>query len=155
MAFEEITNSIKGFTENTQDYVKVSSEYYKLSLFKNGMKALVGTADLALKIIFGIFSLLFISVGVAVYINFQIDSSFTGYFIVGAFYLIIVILVSLLARKPLEKMFLEKYSKAAFNEDINSTQNKEVIAQSEPVVAKTPHTSEQVTPLKTVSNESI
>lgn len=117
MAFEKLTNNLKGLTDNGQDYVKVTAEYYKLSFFKKGMKGMVGAANLGLRATFGLIFLLFISVGVAIVISESIGSASAGYFIVGGFYFLIFILVFAFAKKPLEKYLLEKYSKMAFSDD--------------------------------------
>lgn len=117
MAFEKLTNNLKDLNESGQDFVKISAEYYKLSLFKNGMMGLIGGAVLALRATFALISLLFISVGLAIVIGDSLDSASLGYFIVGGIYLIIFILIFLFAGKPLERMLLIKFSKIAFTED--------------------------------------
>lgn len=117
MAFEQITNSLKGLTDNTQDYVKISSEYYKLKLFKNGMKSLVGIANLIIRSTFGILCLLFLSIGLAIYISDQMNNASSGYFIVAGSYFAIFIVILFFAKKPLEKMLLEKYSKMLYEQE--------------------------------------
>ena len=59
MAFEKLTDNLKGLTDNGQQYAKVTAEYYKLSLFKNGMRGLVSAANMALRATFGLLALLF------------------------------------------------------------------------------------------------
>lgn len=117
MAFEKLTENIKGLTSNTQEYVKHSSEYYKLKIFKNSMKGLIGVANVALRATFGLICLLFLSVGVAIVISEAMDSPSAGYFIVGAFYFVVFILVFIFAKKPIERYLLLKYSKMVFNDD--------------------------------------
>lgn len=122
MAFEQITNSIKEVTDQTQDYVKVSTEYYKLSIFRNGMKGLVGAANLMIRGTVGILCLLFLSIGLAIYISEKMGHASAGYFIVGAVYFVIFILVVVFVKKPLEKKLLEKYSKMALNQEESNKQ---------------------------------
>lgn len=134
MAFEQITNSIKGLTDNTQDYVKVTSEYYKLSLFRNGMKGLVGTANLVIRGTFGILCLVFLSIGLAIYISNQMDNSSAGYFIVAGGYFIIFLLITFFAKKPLERMLLEKYSKMVYDQEkMNVNETAVAIHQASPL----------------------
>lgn len=117
MAFEKLTNNLKGLTDNGQEYAKVTAEYYKLSLFKNGMRGLVSSANLALRATFGLIAMMFFSIGLSIVIGESLDSLSVGFFIVGGIYLVIFFLVFLFAAKPLETMLLKKYSKLAFSDD--------------------------------------
>ncbi|AWH73750.1 hypothetical protein DCS32_06145 [Dokdonia sp. Dokd-P16] len=117
MAFEKLTNNLKGLTDNGQEYAKVTAEYYKLSLFKNGMRGLVSGANLALRATFGLIAMMFFSIGLSIVIGESLDSLSAGFFIVGGIYLVIFFLIFLFAAKPLETMLLKKYSKLAFSED--------------------------------------
>ncbi len=117
MAFEKLTDNLKGLTDNGQQYAKVTAEYYKLSLFKNGMRGLVSAANMAIRATFGLLALLFLSIGLAIVIGDALDSASKGYFIVGGIYIVIFLLIFLFAGKPLERMLLTKYSKMAFSDD--------------------------------------
>ncbi|TVZ52641.1 phage holin family protein [Dokdonia sp. Hel_I_53] len=115
MAFEKLTNNLKGLTDNGQEYANHTAEYYKLSLFKNGMKGLIGAANLGMRVTIALISLVFISIGIAIVINESLNSLSAGYFIVGAFYFLVFILVFVFAAKPVERMLLTKFSKIAFS----------------------------------------
>jgi len=117
MAFEKLTNNLKGLTDNGQEYAKVTAEYYKLSVFKNGMQGLVGAANLGIRATFGLIAMMFFSIGLAIVIGESLDSLSSGFFIVGGGYLVIFFLILLFAAKPLETMLLKKYSKLAFSKD--------------------------------------
>ena len=117
MAFEKLTNNLKDLTDNGQQYAKVTAEYYKLSLFKNGMRGLVSAANLGLRATFGLIALMFFSIGLAIVIGESLESLSSGFFIVGGGYLVIFLLIFLFVAKPLETMLLKKYSKLAFSDD--------------------------------------
>ncbi len=117
MAFEKLGNNIKDLSGNTQEYIKITAEYYKLSLFKNSMKGIIGIAKLTIRGVFGLLFLVFTSIGLAIYIGEQMDHASAGYFIIGGIYLVIFILIFLFASKPLERFLLEKYSKMVFSEE--------------------------------------
>lgn len=138
MAFEKLTNNLKGLTDNTQQYAKTTAEYYKLRLFKNGMKGLIGVANLTLRATFGLLFLLFVSIGLAIYIGEQMESASAGYFIVGGFYFLIFLLIFAFAAKPIEKMLLEKYSKMAFKN--NSTIEEDAIVAASQATPASPVT---------------
>lgn len=129
MAFEQLTNHIKGVSDNTQSFVKNNAEYYKLVAFKHGMKALIGVATLTIRGIFGLIFLMFLSVGVALLIGERMESASTGFFIVGSFYFLIFILIVAFAKKPLEQFLLEKYSKVAFADDMEGDINEAIVAK--------------------------
>lgn len=123
MAFEKLTNNLKGLTDNGQEYAKVTADYYKLSLFRNGMKAVVNATNVTLKATFAIIAAMFFSIGFAILIGELLESPSVGFFIVGGFYLILFLLVIVFAGKSIEKMLLKKYSKIAFSDDALSDED--------------------------------
>lgn len=117
MAFEQLTDNLKGLSDNTQDYVATSAEYYKLNAFKYSMKALTGIATLSIRGVFVLIFLMFFSVGIAFLIGEHMENSSSGFFIVGGFYFLIFILIVAFGKKPLEQLVIEKCSKIVFEED--------------------------------------
>ncbi len=129
MAFERLTNNLKGLTDNGQEYLKISKDYYKLRLFKHSMKALIGVATLTIRGIFGLIFLLFISVGVAIALSQYFENAAAGFFLVGGFYLLVFLLIYFFAKDPMEKMLLEKYSKMAFAKETLLAQQEVILTQ--------------------------
>lgn len=120
MAFEQLTDNLKNLTNHTEDFTKNTAAYYKLSAFKYTMKAVTETVTLSMRSFLFLLFLLFFSVGFALLIGEHLESTSAGYFIVGGFYFVVFLLVFAFAKKPIERIILEKYSKIAFTEDANS-----------------------------------
>ncbi|RMB63208.1 hypothetical protein EAX61_02095 [Dokdonia sinensis] len=139
MAFEKLTDNIKELTSNTEQYIKTSAEYYKLSIFRNSMKGLIGFANVAIRATFALIALLFISVGVAIIIGESMENASAGYFIVGAFYVVVFLLIFAFAKKPIEKMLLMKYSKMAFNEKMSETTVTTAVTQPKSTIHESVH----------------
>ncbi|OAB80246.1 hypothetical protein [Cochleicola gelatinilyticus] len=117
MAFETISENIKGVSTKTQDYIESMAEYYKLLLFKSTMKGAISLVNL---LIFGsifLFVLLFISIAAAFLIGNELGKVSYGFFIVGAFYGIILLLLFIFGRPLIEKNLLIKFSKLLYDEN--------------------------------------
>ena len=116
MAFEKLSNSLNELNQNLQAFANTNAEYYKLQFFKQAMS---GATSLVLFLILG--ALLFIgffilSIAVAIAISEAIGSPSAGYFIVAGFYLVLIILILVFGKKPLEKFMLQKISRKFFND---------------------------------------
>ncbi|HSI70101.1 MAG TPA: phage holin family protein [Gillisia sp.] len=116
MAFEKLTNSINDLKENIQAFKQSSAEYYKLSLYKGIVKGAISMVNALLMGFLGLFALLFLSIAVAVYLSNILDSPSAGYFIVGGFYLLLLILILVFGRKFIKKTILVKSSRSFFND---------------------------------------
>lgn len=116
MAFEKLTNSIDDLKENIQAFKQSSAEYYKLSLYKGIVKGSISLVNALLMGFFGLFALLFLSIAVAVYLSNVLESPSAGYFIVGGFYLLLLILILVFGRKFIKKTILVKSSRSFFND---------------------------------------
>lgn len=116
MAFEKLTNSINDLKENIQAFKHSSTEYYKLKLYKGIVKGAISMIVAVLMGFLGLFTLLFLSIAVAVYLSNILESPSAGYFIVGGFYLLLLILLLVVGRKYIEKKVLVKSSRSFFND---------------------------------------
>ncbi|MAP55675.1 phage holin family protein [Altibacter sp.] len=117
MAFERLTNSLDRISDKFQEYGISTAEYYKLRLFKSSMKGAISLVNL---LVFGsifLFVLLFLSVGVAFLIGNSIGTVSVGFFIVGAFYGVILMLMYAFGRKTIERKMLYKFSVLLYDED--------------------------------------
>ncbi|MAN58284.1 MAG: hypothetical protein CMC08_00430 [Flavobacteriaceae bacterium] len=117
MAFGGITQNIQNATDKTQEYINNTAEYYKLRLFKSTMKGAISLVNLLIIGSILLLILTFLSVGVAIWIGNAVDSRAAGYFIVGGFYVVILVLLLVFGRKAIEKYLLIKFSKLVFDDD--------------------------------------
>ncbi|WP_300433682.1 phage holin family protein [Christiangramia sp.] len=115
MAFEKLSDSVDDLNNNIQSYLKSNSEYYKLRAFKQGMK---GATALVRFLIMGFLlsvAGIMLSFAIAIVISQAIGIPSSGYFIVGGFYIIILVLIYIFGKEPIEKLILRKFSKSVFN----------------------------------------
>lgn len=116
MAFEKLSNNVDDLNHNIQAFLQSNAEYYKLKAFKQGMK---GATSLVRFLIMGfLLSIagIMLSFAIAIIISQAIGVPSSGYFIVGGFYLIVGILIFIFGKEPIEKLILQKFSKAVFND---------------------------------------
>lgn len=116
MAFEEISNNLDGIKTHIQAYASSTAEYYRLRAFKQGMK---GATSLVRFLVLGFLLCvcgIMLSFALAIVISQSIGVPSSGYFIVGGFYLVIFILFFIFGKEPTEKLILQKFSRAVFNE---------------------------------------
>lgn len=116
MAFEKLTNSIDELKENIQAFAQSNAEYYKLQIFKSSAKGGSALVRFVLLFIFGLLAIVLLSVALAIVIGEALENASAGYFIVGGFYVLLCILVLVFGKKPLDKLFLTKLSKAFFGD---------------------------------------
>lgn len=115
MAFEQLSDSVDDLNTNIQSFIHSSSEYYKLKAYKQGMK---GATTLVRFLIIGFLlfiALIMLSFALAIVISEAIGEPSSGYFIVAALYIIIGVVIFIFGKEPIEKLILEKSSKAIFN----------------------------------------
>ncbi len=86
----------KGVSElfvKIKDYISTTIELKKLTLIEKVAVGVGSLVSLMIVAIFGLFFLVFLSIGCSVYLCTVLDSSFAGYFIVALFYLIIALII--------------------------------------------------------------
>tara|TARA_R100001369_G_scaffold85625_1_gene119436 strand:- start:4877 stop:5302 length:426 start_codon:yes stop_codon:yes gene_type:complete len=124
MAFDRLTESLQTVSDKFQEYGTSTAEYYKLRLFKSSMKGAVSLVNLLVFGSFFLFVLLFISIGVALWLGIVMESSFAGFLIVGGFYGLVTLFLILFGRKMIERSLLLKFSKVLYDEDDISPKNQ-------------------------------
>ncbi len=113
---EQIGDNVDEMNDNIQAYIKSTIEYYKLDLYKKSMKGVVSATRTLLLSGVALLVLFFISFAVAVLIGEETGSPSIGFFIVGGFYLLVMLLIAIFGRKTLERIILTSTSKNIFND---------------------------------------
>ncbi|TVZ26313.1 putative superfamily III holin-X [Gillisia sp. Hel_I_86] len=116
MAFEKLTNSIHDLNENIRDLAKSTAEYYKLDLYKKIIMGVISLVNMMLLGFICLIALFFISIAVALAIGTALEKPSAGFYIVGAFYALIFVVIWIFGKKPIEKIILIKSSRTFFND---------------------------------------
>ena len=117
MAFEKLSNSIDELNDNVRAFTHSNAEYYKLLIFKQTTKSAI-LLVMFLIVAFALSTAVaFLSLGVAFAISAALDQPSSGFFIVGGFYLVVIVLFVIFGKKPLSKFMLKKFSGEIFNEE--------------------------------------
>lgn len=116
MAFEKLTNSIQDLNESIKALGKSSAEYYKLDIYKKITKGIIGAINGVLLVCLGFFMLLFLSIAVAIHISTAMEIPSVGFYIVGGFYLLLIILLMVFGKDYIKKTVLVKSSRKFFND---------------------------------------
>jgi hypothetical protein len=90
-------------SQDTKDVIKNSIEFYRLDLLKKTALSIVTGGRFVLIIGILILVLSFVSLGFAFLIGNTLGSVSYGFFIIGGFYVIVLIIVSIFGKKLLEK----------------------------------------------------
>ena len=136
MSFKTLSENLEDSGDKAQEYVKNTVEYYKLRTFKTVTKGAISLVNFLILGIILLLVLLFVSIGVALLLNNALDTSYAGYFIVAGFYIILIVLLVVFGKKPLERSLLIKFSDIFFDNDddpepdvstqiMNNQENKE------------------------------
>lgn len=117
MAFKSLTESLNKVVDRIEDYGLSTAEYYKLRLFKSAMKGAISLVNLLVFGSLSLFVMLFISVGAAFWLGTFFEHSYVGFFLVGAFYGVLLILMYIFGRAIMESRLLHKFSSLLYDED--------------------------------------
>ena len=117
MSIFNISEKINNLTTDIRAYIDSSTEYFKLDIFSKLMKGAVSLVNLLVIGSILLVFLLFISVAVAINIGEALESLSSGYYIVGGFYFLVLILLLIFGKPLITKIVLTKYSKIFFNEN--------------------------------------
>ncbi len=105
----------EGLFDRAKDYINTSIELKKLGAIQSVVKSVGGIASGFVLLIVGIFFLMFLSIAVGLYLGALLTSMYLGFFIVAAFYLILVILVVLIGKNyiqnPVTNLLIRKIFK--------------------------------------------
>lgn len=113
MAFEELKQDLIDAEADMRSYMENSEEYLRLKIFKILMRYVTSTAQFLLIGSGIIFSFFFFSLGASLAISEALDSYYTGFIIIGAFYTVISMLFYVF-RERLHTPILKKFSKYYF-----------------------------------------
>lgn len=81
------------------------------------MKGLVSASYKMILGFFFLIALLFLSVAAAMYIGKLLNDYALGCLVIGGFYILLMIILSIVLKKPLERFLISKASKQFFSDD--------------------------------------
>ena len=113
MAFVEFKEDLMGAEADMRSYIETSDEYLRLRIFKVIMYHVTGITQFLLISIGFVFALFFLSFAACLALSETLNSYFSGFIIVGGFYMVIGILVFVF-REKLNGPLLKKFSKYYF-----------------------------------------
>ncbi len=118
-----IKENFEDLSTTAQDYIESSIAYYRLDFFKKATKVAADSAHKLIIAFFLLIALLFLSVALSIYLGVLLDSVALGYFIVGAFYLIVMVVCAVTMKPILQKIILTRASISFFNDKKDSSIN--------------------------------
>lgn len=113
---KSINENFKEFNVAGQEYIEASIAFHKLDLFKKTIKGVISGSYKLIIAFFFLTALIFLSVAAAIFIGEMLESVAIGYLIVGGFYLLLMLILSLFLKPFLEKTILRSASKQFFND---------------------------------------
>ena len=116
MAFDKLKENTENIQDQAQAYFESTASYYKLWGFKVAMKSTTMILKFTLILLCITMVLLFGSIATALAIGSYYDSYAIGFLIVGGFYLVATLLLSLVKDKVIEGPILAKFSEIFFND---------------------------------------
>ncbi|WP_306351219.1 competence protein [Flavobacterium sp. '19STA2R22 D10 B1'] len=116
MAFEKIKENTQNIQDQAKGFLDSNISYYKLWLFKVGMKSTTMMLKIFLLSIMLSMVLLFFSIAAALAIGYALDNFAYGFLIMGVLYLIVSIIIYYVKDKIVEGPILEKFSEFFFND---------------------------------------
>lgn len=112
MVFEAFTKNLENILEDLKSYCNSSIKYYKLKVLKKIVNAISSTIKVLLCMVLLIFLIFFFSIAAGILIGRCMDSYVCGFFIVGLFYslllLIVILFGKMMIRRPLRKRLAKK-----------------------------------------------
>lgn len=114
-----IGNHFENLSQDTKDAINNSIKYYKLDLLKKTALSLIIGGQFVLKIGILVLVLFFVSIGLSFLIGNKLGTVSYGFFAVGGFYLFVLIIISLIGKKLLEKPVFKLLNKILhLNDDL-------------------------------------
>jgi uncharacterized membrane protein YqjE len=101
---------IEGLVHNITGYVETKVELFKIEIREEVARVTSTALMVALVILFALLALLFVSFGLASYLNSQYESMHLGHWIVGGIYILLGLILLIFRRKiahSFEKYLLE------------------------------------------------
>jgi hypothetical protein len=91
---EEEKTKIEDLVDHLKEYMSTSFEIVKLKAIEKGVTVASSTAAVMVSSVLFLFSLLFLSAGLALYLGNALGNSFYGFLIVGGIYLLLGIVIN-------------------------------------------------------------
>lgn len=110
----------KGLNEiisRLKTYLNTRMQLGKLTLIEKGVLLFANLITDGLVLLFLTLAFIFLSFGFGFYISELTGNTFAGFFIVGAFYLLVALLIFLIKDKHLEKYIINGMIKKIFNNE--------------------------------------
>ena len=101
----EDQSKIQQIYQHVEQYVATTAELYKLKAFQKVAKVATSVITSVLMAFFGILFLLFVSIGLAVYLGEVMGRMHYGFMIVAGIYLLLAIIIYALSSKVLKDKF--------------------------------------------------
>ncbi|GEQ84882.1 competence protein [Patiriisocius marinistellae] len=130
MPFKELTDNINSTSDKAQEYLENTAEYLKLRLFKSSMKFATSLINMLLLGSIGILLFMFLSVGLALYLNTLLDSASAGFFIIAGIYLLGFILIAIFGKNFITRRILSKFSELLEDNDDEDFSAKDVAKEN-------------------------
>jgi|SRR5690554_1715873 len=115
--FKNLSDSLNNVSDRFEDFGLSTMEYYKLRLFKSSMKGAISLVNLLVYGSLSLFVMVFLSMGVAMWLGTFFEHAFVGFLIVGGFYGILLIFMFLFGRKIIARKMLLEFSGLLYDED--------------------------------------
>ena len=101
----EDQSKIQQIYQHVEQYVATTAELYKLKAFQKVAKVATSVITSVLMAFFGILFLLFVSIGLAVYLGEVMGRMHYGFMIVAGIYLLLAIIIYALSARVLKDKF--------------------------------------------------
>ncbi|MAZ26764.1 MAG: hypothetical protein CL868_06760 [Cytophagaceae bacterium] len=126
MAFGKVTDKLDALSDDVKSYLDSTVEYYKLFIFKKGVKSIIKVTNMVIMGVIFLIILAFLSIGLAIVIGDAMDSDSVGFFIVAGIYLIVLIIFMVAGRPFIQQKILKGTSRSFFkmNEELPSAQKR-------------------------------
>lgn len=112
-----IGDQLSTAANQTKELATKSFDYYRLKLFAFLAGSLSWLSRLAIMGILFTIALLFVTIGLALHLSEQLDSPLLGFFIVGAFFLLLMGVFYAFKQK-IEDKLVQRLSKEYFDEEL-------------------------------------
>ena len=113
MGFDDLKKDLIEADVDIRSYLENSEEYFKLKIFKALMRAVTSFTHFFLLGALMVMGLFFISLALSYVIGDAMGNTLYGFFIVGAFYLVVAVLCYIF-RGRLDRPLLRKFSRYYF-----------------------------------------
>ncbi|WP_420317775.1 phage holin family protein [Ekhidna sp.] len=118
-----MASSARKVIDNIVEFIEIKTEQIKLRIISRIARMLSGVIALSLLAVFGLFFFFFLSFAMAELINIGMDSAYLGYLIISGFYLLIIIIVTILVKSRLLQKWIEvlivKLEEAKYEQERN------------------------------------